>query len=67
MRGYVRLKQPDEEVFLGEGAGCVQVPSPGTLQYRVYDAKLTMIVPAERVVTIRLGTGQRPPGYEPIT
>ena len=67
MKGYVRLKTPDEEVFLGEGAGCVQVPSTETLQYRVWDRSgLTMFVPAERLVTIRLGTGQRPAGYEPI-
>ena len=68
MKGYVRLKDPDEEVFLGEGAGCVQVPSTETLQYRVWDrAGLTMFVPAERLVTIRLGTGRRPDGYAPIT
>ena len=67
MKGYVRLKDPDEEVFLGEGAGCVQVPSTETLQYRVWDRSgLTMFVPAERLVTIRLGTGQRPEGYAPI-
>lgn len=67
MKGYVRLKEPDEEVFLGEGAGCVQVPSYDTLQYRVWDkCGITMFIPSYRLVTIRLGPGTRPDGYEPI-
>ena len=62
MKGYVRLKEPEEEVFLGEGAGCV--PVQGGLQFRVWDQSgFTAYVPTERVVTIRLGTGQRPEGY----
>ena len=64
MKGYVRLKDPDEEVFLGEGAGCV--PLPGGLQFRLWDRQTTVYVPATRVVTIRLGTGKRPDGYAPI-
>lgn len=68
MKGYVRLKDPDEEVFLGDGAGCVPVPNAETLQYRVWDRSgLTMFIPAERLVTIRLGTGHRPAGYAPVT
>lgn len=67
MKGYVRLKDPDEEVFLGDGAGCVPVPNAETLQYRVWDRSgLTIFIPAERLVTIRLGTGQRPAGYAPL-
>lgn len=67
MRGYIRLKNPEEEVFLDEGAGCAQLPSGDTLQYRVWDRSgVTMFIPAERVVTIRLGTGQRPQGYAPL-
>ena len=67
MKGYIRLRNPQEEVFLDEGAGCAQMPNVDTLQYRVWDRSgLTMFIPAERVVTIRLGTGQRPQGYEPI-
>lgn len=67
MKGYVRLKNPDEELFLGEGAGCTQIPGTETLQYRVWDRSgMTMFIPADRLVTIRLGTGQRPKGYEPI-
>jgi hypothetical protein len=66
MKGYIRLKDPDEEVFLAEGAGCASMPSGDNLQYRAWDATgLTMYIPAERVVTIRLGTGQRPDGYAP--
>ena len=67
MKGYVRLKEPDEELFLGEGAGCTQIPGTETLQYRVWDKSgLTMFIPAERLITIRLGTGKRPEGYAPI-
>lgn len=67
MKGYVRLKDPDEELFLGEGAGCVQVPNAETLQYRVWDKSgLTQFIPAERLITIRLGPGTRPEGYSPI-
>ena len=67
MKGYVRLKDPDEELFLGDGAGCVQVPSAETLQYRVWDKSgLTQFIPAERLITIRLGPGTRPEGYAPI-
>jgi hypothetical protein len=66
MRGYIRLKDPDEEIFLSEGAGCVSMPSGDGLQYRAWDGTgLTMYIPAERMVTIRLGTGQRPDGYAP--
>lgn len=64
MKGYVRLKDPDEEVFLEEGAGCAV--QPGTDTFRVWDRSgLTMHIPADRLITIRLGTGQRPAGYEP--
>ena len=64
MKGYVRLKDPDEEIFLGEGAGCM--PTTGSDTFRVWDRSgLAMYVPAGRLVTIRLGTGQRPAGYEP--
>lgn len=67
MKGYVRLKNPDEEIFLGEGAGTAQVMGGETLQYRIWDRSgQTMYVPAERLVTIRLGTGRRPDGYDPI-
>jgi hypothetical protein len=66
MKGYVRLKEPDEEVFLGEGAGCAPVMGSDTLQYRVWDREMTMYVSAARIVTIRLGTGSRPSGYEPV-
>ena len=67
MKGYVRLKDPDEEVFLGDGAGCVALPSTEANQFRVWDKSgLTMIVPGERIVTIRLGTGRRPEGYAPL-
>jgi hypothetical protein len=67
MKGYVRLKDPDEEIFLGEGAGCRQFPVIEEIQYRIWDQSgTTILVPAERLVTIRLGTGQRPEGYEPI-
>lgn len=66
MKGYVRLKTPEEEIFLQEGAGCVQVPNAETLQYRVWDRGNTMIIPADRIITIRLGPGTRPEGYEPI-
>lgn len=66
MKGYVRLKEPDEEIFLQDGAGCVQVPSGDVLQYRVWDRGVTMIVPATRIITIRLGPGTRPEGYEPL-
>ena len=66
MKGYVRLKEPEEEIFLGEGAGSAPVMGSDTRQYRVWDRSgLTMYVPADRLVTIRLGTGQRPAGYEP--
>lgn len=65
MKGYVRLKEPDEEVFLAEGAGCVSQAETST--FRVWDSTgVTMHIPADRVVTIRLGTGQRPDGYEPV-
>lgn len=65
MKGYVRLKQPDEEVFLGEGAGCVSLS--GGQQFRVWDRSgLTLYLPGERLVSIRLGTGQRPAEYEPL-
>ena len=65
MKGYVRLKEPDEEVFLAEGAGCVSQTDTGT--FRVWDnTGLTIHIPADRVVTIRLGTGRRPDGYEPL-
>jgi hypothetical protein len=37
-----------------------------TLQYRVWDTGNTIYIPAERLVTIRLGTGQRPEGYSPV-
>jgi predicted flavoprotein YhiN len=68
MKGYVRLKEPEEEIFLAEGAGSVPVMGSDTLQYRVWDATgLTMYIPASRLVTIRLGTGQRPDGYEPVS
>jgi len=68
MKGYVRLTDPDEEVFLVEGAGCVVVQGGDALQYRVWDKTgLTMYIPAARMVTIRLGTGKRPDGYEPVT
>jgi hypothetical protein len=67
MKGYVRLKDPDEEVFLVEGAGCVPMEGGAALQYRAWDATgFTMYIPAERLVTIRLGTGQRPTSYEPV-
>lgn len=65
MKGYVRLKDPDEEVFLVEGAGCVSQADTGT--FRVWDnTGVTMYIPSDRVVTIRLGTGQRPEGYDPL-
>jgi len=65
MKGYVRLKDPDEEVFLEDGAGCVA--QPGTDTFRVWDGSgLTIHIPAERVVTIRLGSGKRPDGYSPV-
>jgi len=68
MKGYVRLTDPDEEVFLVEGAGCVVVQGGDALQYRVWDKTgLTMYIPAARMVTIRLGAGKRPDGYEPVT
>ena len=66
MKGYVRLKNPDEEIFLGEGAGSAPVMGSDTLQYRVWDRDNTIYIPAERLVTIRLGTGQRPAGYDPV-
>lgn len=67
MKGYVRLREPDEEIFLGDGAGCVQTSSFENLHYRVWDKSgLTMFIPANRLVTIRLGTGKRPEGYKPI-
>lgn len=65
MKGYVRLKDPDEEIFLGEGAGSAPVTGSDVLQYRVWDRENTIYIPAARLVTIRLGTGQRPEGYEP--
>ena len=66
MRGYIRLKNPDEEVFLAEGAGCAPMQGDAALQYRAWDATgLTLYIPAERLVTIRLGTGARPDGYAP--
>lgn len=68
MKGYVRLKEPDEEIFLGEGAGSAPVMGSDTLQYRLWDATgQTMYIPASRLVTIRLGTGQRPEGYAPVS
>jgi hypothetical protein len=67
MKGYVRLINPEEEIFLGEGAGCTPVSGGAALQYRAWDATgFTMYIPAERLVTIRLGAGQRPEGYEPV-
>jgi hypothetical protein len=66
MKGYVRLKDPDEEIFLAEGAGSAPVMGSDTLQYRVWDTDKTIYIPAGRLVTIRLGTGQRPDGYEPV-
>ena len=65
MKGYVRLKNPDEEIFLGEGAGSAPVMGSDMLQYRVWEPGHTIYFPAERLVTIRLGTGRRPEGYEP--
>lgn len=65
MKGYVRLINPEEEIFLGEGAGSAPVAGTSTLQYRVWDRENTIYIPAERLVTIRLGTGERPAGYEP--
>lgn len=66
MKGYVRLTNPDEEIFLGEGAGTAPMMGGDILQYRVWDRSgQTMYVPATRLVTIRLGTGQRPEGYAP--
>lgn len=68
MKGYVRLKEPDEEIFLGEGAGSAPVMGSDTLQYRLWDATgQTMYIPASRLVTIRLGSGQRPDGYAPVS
>lgn len=68
MKGYVRLKNPDEEVFLGEGAGTAQMLGGDTLQYRIWDRSgQTMYIPAERLVTIRLGPGTRPDGYAPCS
>jgi hypothetical protein len=67
MKGYVRLKDPEEEIFLGEGAGSTPVMGSDTMQYRLWDATgQTLYIPAGRLVTIRLGTGQRPDGYEPV-
>jgi hypothetical protein len=67
MKGYIRLKDPDEEIFLAEGAGCVPAEGGAALQYRAWDATgFAMCIPAERLVTIRLGTGQRPEGYAPV-
>jgi hypothetical protein len=66
MKGYIRLNNPEEEIFLGEGAGCAPVMGNDVLQYRVWDSGQTIYISANRLVTIRLGTGQRPNGYEPI-
>jgi hypothetical protein len=67
MKGYVRLKDPPEEIFLADGAGSAPVMGSDTLQYRVWDATgQTMYIPASRLVTIRLGTGLRPEGYEAV-
>jgi hypothetical protein len=66
MKGYVRLKDPEEEIFLAEGAGSAPVMGSDTMQYRLWDATgQTLYIPASRLIMIRLGTGQRPDGYEP--
>jgi hypothetical protein len=68
MKGYVRLTNPDEEIFLGEGAGTAQLAGGDTLQYRVWDRSgQTIYIPAERLVTIQLGPGKRPEGYAPCS
>ncbi len=61
-KGYVRLKDPDEEIFLGEGAGTVPVDDG----YRVWDRNQTVYFPLLRLVTVRLGTGKRPADYQPV-
>lgn len=66
MKGYVRLNDPEEEIFLGEGAGCAPVIGEDVLQYRVWDRTQTIYIAATRLVTIRLGTGERPAGYSPL-
>jgi hypothetical protein len=66
MKGYVRLNNPEEEIFLGEGAGCAPVMGSDVLQYRVWDNKQTVYVAGSRLVTIRLGSGVRPDGYIPV-
>lgn len=64
MKGYVRLKAPDEEIFLGEGAGYTFMN--GQAQIRAWDHDQTAVFTAERLVTLRLGTGRRPEGFEPV-
>lgn len=64
MKGYVRLKDPDEEIFLGEGAGCA--PMAGTDTFRVWDNEQTLFFASARLETVRLGTGRRPEGYAPV-
>lgn len=61
-KGYVRLKDPDEEIFLGEGAGTVPVADG----YRVWDQNQTIYFSLPRLVTVRLGTGKRPADYKPV-
>jgi len=46
MKGYVRLTNPEEEIFLGEGAGTAPMVGGDTLQYRVWDRSgQTMYIP----------------------
>lgn len=64
MKGYVRLKDPDEEVFLDDGAGYTFMNNQ--TQLRAWDRDQTILFDASRLVTLRLGTGKRPDGFEPV-
>lgn len=68
MKGYIRLRDPEEEFFLGEGAGYYRMDDGGgEVHYRAFDRSgLLIVFPASRLVTARLGPGNRPPNFEPV-